>query len=295
MSELRQPSPLRDNASNLSVISMCRHPSESWDSALAKALNQRGASPRWGLARLSQLERQKEAVKKRLPIWINDTVRPLLEKALQDEGIGATIDIDLQHPEKLQLHYPFLDHNDGAYDYVKKWVILEFGGRSTGEPHHIENVACDMVGIMPDLIFPTAMPQVMNVARTFWEKATVVHVFCKKGSFRGDRFARHWHDLVALANSEHFETIITNRDVAQAVATHKSYFFREKDANGQFVDYEATVCGQLQLVPTGDARKAIEADYRDTQLMMDGTSLEFDQLMDTCQKIQDRANQEMAA
>lgn len=39
----------------------------------------------------------------------------------------------------------------------------------------------------------------MRPERTFWEKATAVHVFCQQGEFRGgERFSRHWHDLVRL-------------------------------------------------------------------------------------------------
>jgi hypothetical protein len=41
--------------------------------------------------------------------------------------------------------------------------------------------------------------QVMRAERTFWEKATAIHVFCIQGAFRGsDRFARHWHDVTRL-------------------------------------------------------------------------------------------------
>ena len=44
-----------------------------------------------------------------------------------------------------------------------------------------------------------ATPQVMRAERTFWEKATAIHVFCEQGEFRGgERFARHWHDLARL-------------------------------------------------------------------------------------------------
>jgi hypothetical protein len=48
-----------------------------------------------------------------------------------------------------------------------------------------------------DLAFPTAKPRVMLPKRTFWEKATAVHVFCKRG-FKGEHISRHWHDLVRL-------------------------------------------------------------------------------------------------
>ena len=54
------------------------------------------------------------------------------------------------------------------------------------------------VGLIDGLVFPTARPRVMHAERTFWEKATAIHVFCLQERLRGDRFARHWHDVVRL-------------------------------------------------------------------------------------------------
>ena len=56
--------------------------------------------------------------------------------------------------------------------------------------------SCDAAGLIDGLIFPTARPRVMHAERTFWEKATAIHVFCLQERLRGDRFARHWHDVV---------------------------------------------------------------------------------------------------
>jgi hypothetical protein len=64
-------------------------------------------------------------------------------------------------------------------------VLLEFGARSTGEPNEPRPVACDAAPHQPDVSFPSATPQVMRPERTFWEKATAIHVFCAQGSFRG--------------------------------------------------------------------------------------------------------------
>lgn len=81
--------------------------------------------------------------------------------------------------------------------YVPPRVTLEFGARSTGEPSEEKEIICDAAEHLPDLEFPTAKPKVMLPKRTFWEKATAVHVYCAKSS-QGDRYSRHWHDLVRL-------------------------------------------------------------------------------------------------
>jgi hypothetical protein len=86
-----------------------------------------------------------------------------------------------------------------------------------------------MDGQVDGVTFPTASPWVMSVARTFWEKATATHVYCAQGRIRGERYARHWHDLAAIMRSLHFRAAIGDRAVARAVADHKSHFFSEKD------------------------------------------------------------------
>ena len=106
-----------------------------------------------------------------------------------------------------------------------------------------------MDGHVDGVTFPVASPQVMSVARTFWEKATATHVYCVQGRIRGERYARHWHDLAAIMRSAHFDAVISDRAVGRTVAEHKSCFFSEKDASGDIIDYFTAVEGALQIVP----------------------------------------------
>ena len=69
---------------------------------------------------------------------------------------------------------------------------------STGEPAGLRNIICDASGLVEGVVFPTAQPRVMHAERTFWEKVTAIHVFCLQERLRGERFARHWHDVVRL-------------------------------------------------------------------------------------------------
>ena len=69
-------------------------------------------------------------------------------------------------------------------------------------------------------------------------------------------------------------------------------FFREKDTLGNWVDYEEAVSGRLQLVPQGPAYEVLADDYY--RMVTDGMLLDdeerFDDLMERCADIQDRAN-----
>ena len=75
----------------------------------------------------------------------------------------------------------------------------------------MRDISCDASGLIEDVIFPTAKPRVMQAVRTFWEKATAIHVFCLQGRLRGERSARHWHDVVRLDKTGLAETAFADR------------------------------------------------------------------------------------
>jgi Nucleotidyl transferase AbiEii toxin, Type IV TA system len=153
-------------------------------------------------------------------------------------------------------------------------------------------VTCDIAEHLPGVSFPIASPLVMTVARTFWEKATAAHVFCRQGRVRGERYARHWYDLAAIARSPHFAAAISDRAVASAVADHKSCFFVEKDAQGQTIDYASTTTGCLNVVPEGEAKAALARDYAamlgDEVMVRDAPS--FEALLEACADLQAKVN-----
>lgn len=238
----------------------------------------------------SQASKWTRAVRERSPEWIATNVRPVVEAALARDQLQAQLEVGGEEKDKLLLHYPALKPGGG---YVRTVVTLEFGGRATGEPHQALPVACDLEGHVEGVSFPTARPVVMSVARTFWEKATAAHVYCAQGRIRGERYARHWHDLAAIARSRFCDEIIADHAVAAAVADHKAFFFLEKDADGNLIDYRSAVTGNLRIVPQGAARDALQEDYAamiEDGMMLD-ESLAFGPLMQACSDIQQRLNQ----
>lgn len=168
-------------------------------------------------------------------------------------------------PTSLELHFDPLFSSPTLGDpYVSPTVLLDFGARSTGEPHGRIPICCEAADALDQIEFPTATPLVMDAERTFWEKATAIHVFCRKGQWGsgdGARYARHWHDLDQMMIAGVGTTAIGNRDLAMEVVQHKRDFWRTKDSAGQYIDYTEAINGNLQLVPTGRALEVLEADY----------------------------------
>ncbi|VVE49490.1 hypothetical protein PCO31111_04635 [Pandoraea communis] len=238
----------------------------------------------------SQSGKWTTAVRRALPTWINEQVLPVISDGLAREGLEATVGLAEDGMDTVLLSYPALASGTG---YVAPIVRLEFGGRATGEPHTEMPVRCDMEGILDGVSFPQASPLVMNLSRTFWEKATAAHVYCAQGRIRGERYARHWHDLMSIAKSNQFDAVLNDKDVASMVADHKSCFFIEKDVDGNIVDYRKAVSGGLRIVPEGPAKDALSTDYSamiKDEVLVEG-NVTFDELMSKCEAIQDRLNQ----
>jgi len=235
----------------------------------------------------SQEKRWTKQIRMRLPEWIGDQVVPVIAHALSEQRLSARLSID---GEKVFIEYDPLAKGSG---YTRPAVMLEFGARSTGEPWEIRAIRCDAADHLPSIVFPTAAPRVMRPERTFWEKATAIHVFCAQGQFRGgDRFARHWHDITRPDRAGVVKTAIANRALALAVARHKAVFFAEKNSDGDPIDYEAAVSGALQLVPDDKALESLSLDY--VRMVEDGLLFDeaepFDELLDHCRELQERAN-----
>ena len=140
----------------------------------------------------SQEKRWTRAIRPRLTEWVRDQAHPVVEAGLARTGFGAAFRVD---GDRLYIAYEPLFEETGL---VRPEVMVEFGARSTGEPRTIHPVDCDAAAHLPDLAFPTASPAVMLAERTFWEKATAIHVFCRQERRRGERLSRHWHDLARL-------------------------------------------------------------------------------------------------
>jgi hypothetical protein len=238
-------------------------------------------------ANKSQEKKWTKEIRARLSGWVGAEIVPRLKLDLEQHGLPATVRAE---GDKAFIDYAPLAVGTG---YVAPAVMLEFGARSTGEPSEPRVIHCDAATHLQGVEFPTARPKVMRAERTFWEKATAIHVFCAQGEFRGgDRFARHWHDVTRLDAAGFADAAISDKALARAVADHKAVFFAEKNTHGEVIDYHAAIGGALQLVPNDGALAKLAIDYQ--HMIDDGLFLDdaepFDTLLERCRAIQQKAN-----
>lgn len=236
-------------------------------------------------ANKSQGRKWSEAVNVKLPRWTAETVLPVIQRRLAESHIAATARAEA---DCLFIEY---ERATSGYGYVAPHIKVEFGARSTGEPAQAMAIACDAASELPGLEFPVASPRVMHVERTFWEKATAIHVFCQKDGVK-DRLARHWYDIARLDAAGLAIPALANRGIANSVARHKSIFFAANDVSGKQIDYHAAVSGSLVLVPAGATLESLRIDY--AKMIEDGLFLDapedFEDIIGRCRNIQNRAN-----
>ena len=125
----------------------------------------------------------------------------------------------------------------------------EFGGRNVIDPNERHAIVPDIAALTPDLDYPAATVTVLSPARTFWEKAALIHVACHRRRLANspDRLSRHWFDLKCLADHAVGQAALSDRDLLQNVVQHKKVFFHVGNAN-----YDQCLDGRLRLVPDDD-------------------------------------------
>lgn len=204
----------------------------------------------------------------------------------QIESEHARVEIN-DNGEELRIHYPSaLNQGSG---YVSNSVLVEFGGRNITEPNAEHQIQPYIADRLPNLTFPSAMVTVLSPTRTFWEKATLIHVECHRRDLRADasRQSRHWYDLAQLADNEIGRDALKDRELLSAVVTHKKAFFHVGHAN-----YDACLTGQLRLFPDETLLEAVRADL---QAMIDagmfyGERPSFDSIIARLRALEDDIN-----
>ena len=139
-------------------------------------------------------------LKGRIVDYIRDVVAPAVGAAADRLGADGRYDIRIgDDGETIRFAYPSAVEDPPGY--VGSEVLLEFGGRNVIDPNQQHLIVPDMAALTRDLDYPAATVTVLSPERTFWEKATLVHVECyrRRLADHPERLSRHWFDLTRLA------------------------------------------------------------------------------------------------
>jgi len=168
---------------------------------------------------------------------------------------------DEQDGQTLLFRYPAaVEKGRGpSPSYVVDAVRLEFGARSDHWPVEDQTVTPYAAEALPRQFGDaTVNVRVLSAERTFWEKATILHMWHyapQDKQFR-DRQSRHYYDLAMLAKHDIGTRAFASKDLLVQVAKHKSVFFQSGWAS-----YDTAKPGTLRLLPKPDRIDALRRDY----------------------------------
>ena len=227
--------------------------------------------------RMDALAQASEAYVQRLQLILEAEIASVLgARPGAESWLGYEIDSNAGTPN-LWFTYPSVMPQTSAY--IAKRVKLEFGSLTNQQPSVQATARTLLASVLPAGAFTdvTAPVVALDVARTFWEKATILHAEHHRPEHLPvrDRFARHYSDFCALWQQDHARTAGLGRlDLLADVALHKSRYFASAWAN-----YGSATPGTLKLVPPEYRWAAVGEDYATMRPMFLSDQPPFAELM----------------
>jgi nucleotidyltransferase AbiEii toxin of type IV toxin-antitoxin system len=229
---------------------------------------------------------------------VNHVTGPLLE-ALRDavasilgpnRNDGAEVAWDLSPREdgqSLVFMYPRTAVTLQRGGYVAPDILLEFGARGDHWPADDRVVSAYAAQAVPDAFEVGGFTaRTLDVTRTFWEKATILHSLAHGGPSKvRPRMARHYYDLAMLADAPESANSVGKTDLLEAVALHKGLFFA-----AAWASYDTARVGSLRLVPPPEVRDMVEKDYSSMAALFMEEPPPFDALMERLDALESGIN-----
>ena len=170
---------------------------------------------------------------------------------IKDQGLkeNCTLSKDDTDPDQqsLAFAYPRTGLTQGATAYLRPSVKIEFGARSDHWPAEIKEVQPYLAEAIRDAVQESRIEvKVMDVRRTFWEKATILHQLAHLPAEKPfpARYSRHYCDVAEMITSKVANKAANDEKLLKAVVEHKQTFYRSAWAN-----YPTAVRGTLRLLP----------------------------------------------
>jgi len=222
---------------------------------------------------------------------INEMILPDLKQAivtvLSDNGEWK-IELDPEDVDGQTVLFTFphamMSH---AESYVRSSVKIEFGARADHWPVETATIVPYIVNVPGERAIEGASVRVLAAHRTFWEKATILHMIYHYPSEKNVplRMSRHYYDIYAMADSPIYKKALENISLLKNVSDHKTLFFKANWAH-----YDTAKPGTLRLVPRDDQVSQLKNDYRQMQQMFFEEPPSFENIVEKLRVIEGQIN-----
>lgn len=215
-------------------------------------------------------ERLNQAINAQSKSYIAGTLLPRLIELMGDT---CELFIDTDDPHTINIAYP----QAFVSTYLRPQVRLEIGPLAAMLPMEWCEVESYAAKYFPAVFKQThiSVPTIL-VARTFWEKLTILHAEAHRPSDKTlpSRYARHYYDVYKLLKTGLSQQALEQVNLLKEVVTFKQRFYPSGWAN-----YQCATLAGLLLQPSEVHIDALKADYEQMQEMLFGEKPSFEDII----------------
>jgi hypothetical protein len=237
---------------------------------------------------------QRNKLRKKSKKFIDDTLVPALEKALNDLGLSGHFNVD-NPPTKESDKDPaefFIEYNSilpEKYPYIAERVKVEISCRSLTEPFELVGMRSMIEDAYPDEPFsepPFEVPTVLP-GRTFLEKVFLLHEEFNRpgGGTDVERLTRHLYDIEKMMDKTFAIEVMNNESLYSDIVEHRSKFTAWSG-----LDYQSHHPSNISFLPPETLSEALKDDY---EKMLEGfiygdDKLSYEKLIERIAVLQER-------
>ena len=241
-----------------------------------------------------QIEGRLKALESKCVDQVRDRFLPELDRLAQS-ALGTArggrnwmeFFVDPQtHSPVILFHYPCLESE--GLEYLRRNVKMEFGSLTDQRPVGKQRILPWMGEEFKEQFadFHCELT-VLELERTFWEKATILHSehHRKPEQAIRDRFSRHYSDMAALARHPVSKSALAQSELRKRVVDWKSRFFASTWSR-----YDLAVPGTFRLAPPDFRIKELEEDYSAMKQMFLSDAPSFVDIVNTLRDLENQIN-----
>jgi len=234
-----------------------------------------------------RLDRLKQACQEKITVAIIPELEDKIRTALSGIGIWEIkLDPDDSDKQTVLFTYPSVIGDDVS-GYIQPVVKIELGARSDHWPVETMPVKPYVSNAAGKVTIEGAPVRVLVAERTFWEKATILHMIHNYPENKNvpPRMSRHYYDLFAMAGTAIYKKSLEKIALLKDVSEHKVLFFKANWAH-----YEEAGSGGLKLLPREDQMSQLKGDYRQMQEMFFENQPSFETILERLKTVEKEIN-----
>jgi hypothetical protein len=244
----------------------------------------------------SQFEKQWKKLNDACATTVEEKFQPAIEQAIQsildstrDGTPYLTFKMDeTTHSPVLIFRYPTVEPTTSGY--VHPQIKLELGSLTDQRPIGSHSITSWVAEDFPALFTePAGRVVALEMERTFWEKATILHAEYHRPPDKPmrSRLSRDCYDLCQMAEHPAGQRAMKDLALLARVVRHKRTYFQSTWAN-----YETAKPGSLRLVPPDHRLPNLRADYQQMREMFTELQPPFDNILRMLRHIEDTLNKD---